>query len=375
MNSQQPPPWSSSGPNPSDHDSTQSSPWGEWNPNVPPWQGRPGDQQPGGPGPWQQPQYRPPVIPFRPLNLGELFEGTFAAIRSNPKVMFTVSITVMVIVGILGAAINGVVINAWGGWELTSAYLSDPDLYELLSEYESLYQVSLAQLGLSLLQSVAALFVTGVLALSVTNAVVAVNLDLSQTWQQLRPRFGRMILTAILVWLIMVGFGLAALAVVAVPFIFASLVTPLWGILIFVGILLLIAVIPFVIWVGLRLSFATMIVVVEDTPVMMAVRRSWDLTRGAVWRLLGRYLLLGIIMGIVMSLLGGVISVATVLITSFAPAWVGIVVTTVLLAALSGLAQPVSAAYSTLMYVDERMRSENLGPVLYSSLQQNQAGR
>ena len=118
------------------------------------------------------------------------------------------------------------------------------------------------------------------------------------------------------------------------------------------------------VWVSVRLYFATLIAVVEGATPPTALRRSWTLTKGAFWRVLGRMLLMSIIVSIVVGLLGGTISVVIMFATSVLPWAVTAFLLALVSALVSGLAMPFSASYTSLMYVDERIRKENLGPVL-----------
>ena len=152
-------------------------------PNTP-WPSVPNQGQWGGPA-----QPKPPVIPFHPLNLGNLFDGTFAAIRSNPRVMFAISLGVMGIVGMLSGIVSALVPE-------TSidqvTFGSDTEFGVGVSEFYP----AVSDLGLQgivgLISAGASLLVTGMLVLSVTNAVVGINLDLKSTWEALKPHFWRL---------------------------------------------------------------------------------------------------------------------------------------------------------------------------------------
>ena len=47
-----------------------------------------GQQQWGQPQGWAPPPVQRGIIPLRPLNLGEVFDGAIRAVRANPTVMF-----------------------------------------------------------------------------------------------------------------------------------------------------------------------------------------------------------------------------------------------------------------------------------------------
>lgn len=347
-----------------------------WQPSAPPpaWGNIPPQENgaPYSPGPYwgSPPQPKPPVIPFHPLKLGDLIDGTFAAIRSNPKVMFTISLGVMGIVGIISGILSALI---------PFDALSSVTVGGSGTEYEFTMMDAMGAISslgtegvMGLVSSAASLLVTGMLVLSVTNAVVGVNLDLRATWEQLKPHFWRLIGTAILVWL-----SLAAIVVVtlAIPGAFSLLIfagsngNDWWPI----ALLFLITIpvmIALLVWVGTRLYFATMVAVVEGARPGTALSRSWTLTRGAFWRTFGRLILIGVIVGIAVSLLSGTISMIIAFMAGVIPWPIVAFLLSLITALVSGLAIPVSAAYGSLMYVDERIRKENLGPALQAAVDQ-----
>lgn len=362
--------------------SNQNGSW-EWPANYPP-QG-PGNQTPQGLGNyppsnygqsyegWNQGPYatepKPPVVPFRPLNIGDLFEGTFAAIRSNPKVMFTFSLVTMAIVGVIAGIANAFVFEnlpAWAdGFDPTAL---DPGASPMMT----LPTLSL-QLIVSVLQSAAAMLITGMLVLSVTNAVVGLNNDTTSTWQQLRPRFWNLVGTTLLVGLI-IG-AIATIGVIGIVVVVVAISSAVGDSGLFLGILVLVLVPVFIaaiIWLSVRLYFATMCTVVEDVSPTQALGRSWQLTKGAFWRVLGRVALMILVVGAASSILSGAVTTVVLGLLSFLDApWLIGLVSTLLGALVSGLVQPVTAAFSSLMYIDERVRKEDLAPRLQAALDAN----
>ena len=312
---------------------------------------------------------KPPVVPFRPLTIGDLFEGTFAAIRSNPRVMFTFSIATMAIVGVIAGIANAFVFQRLPDW--TDGFdpsIIDPGAYPMMT----LPTLSL-QLVISLLQAGAAMLITGMLVLSVTNAVVGLNKGTSGTWEQLRPRFWSLVGTALLVGLI-VG-GIAVVGLTGLILVLVTVSTAMGDSGLFLGIMALILIPVFIvviIWLSVRLYFATMCAVVEDVSPTQALGRSWKLTRGAFWRVLGRVALMLLVVGAASSILSGVITSVVLGLLSFLDApWLIALVSTLLGALVSGLVQPVTASFNSLMYVDERIRKEGLGPRLQEALDVN----
>ena len=314
-----------------------------------------------------------PIIPFRPLTVGELFSGTFAAIRWNPKVMFTFSLLTMLAVGLLTGTFNAVV--ALNTPELKVVYGSQAfDLEAILGADESMSGAAgLIQGSLGILQTGAGMLISGMLVLSVTGAVVGSKLGTSATWQELKPRFWPLVGTSILLGLIIAGVLLASGALVT-GLVLVVLSSGAVGLAAAIGIFLGLAVAALTIWVSVRLFMAPMITVVEKASPVRALDRSWEVTNGAFWRCLGRLLLVGLVVGAAVSILGGALSALIFALFGFTAPWLSALIGTLAFAGLSGATQPVSAAFTALMYVDERIRKEGLASSLEAALAANEAG-
>jgi phosphate/sulfate permease len=115
--------------------------------------------------------------------------------------------------------------------------------------------------------------------------------------------------------------------------------------------------------------------------VRAGLRRSFELTKGAFWRILGITLLAGILAGFAASLLEIPFSIAGVVITAMAGQDTEnsqMVVTFIshLSALLAGaITTPFVAAVTGLLYIDRRMRLEALDVVLLREAQTNPAPR
>ncbi len=312
----------------------------------------------------------PPVIPFRPLTVGNLFEGAFAAIRSNPKVMFTISLVTMGIIGLLSGLFTAAFTPS-AEELITSGWLDDTQAVDVEVDVTEPLAGLFAEFGLSITTALATLLVGGMLVLSITNAVVGAAPNLSQTWAELKPHFWRLIGTALLVSLILaatvVALTLIPLAV-AVFLVVTSDDNWAWLWLAGVG---LIATMVVAAWLTVRLYFATTVTVVEGASPGSAIRRSWKLTAGAFWVTFGRAILISIVVGAAVSIVGGIVGVVGALALSFAAPWVSALALSVIASLVAGAALPLSASYGALMYVDRRLRTEDLAPRLEQALLEN----
>jgi hypothetical protein len=112
---------------------------------------------------------------------------------------------------------------------------------------------------------------------------------------------------------------------------------------------------PLFLWVFISLSFVSQVIVLENRGVGDALQRSWDLVRGAWWRVFGAYLLL-LLVGLIVNLSTTVISLAVGLTgASWAVQNIAVQFVTLLLTVVY---RPVSLAGMTLLYFDLRVRKE-----------------
>ena len=301
---------------------------------------------------------KPPIIPFQPLDFGELLNGMVAAVRANPKVMFTISLVTMAVLGLLAA-----ILSLFTDAETSIGVAGSGTTVTVVGGSTSVW-AQLAELLMDLVVPAASVLVAGALVLSVTNAVIGRDLSLEATLGLLKERAWKLIGTALLVWLIMfatiVAFILVGVIVAVVAFDSSGNVSA--GVALLGGLYALVGV-AVVAWLSVRLYYSTMVAVVEEASPGLAIKRSWQLTTGAFWRTLGRVILLSIMVGIATAILSGIIGFAT----AFIPGAFVVFLTVFLGSLVSGAVMPFSASYDSLMYVDQSIRSENLGPALQAA--------
>jgi hypothetical protein len=118
---------------------------------------------------------------------------------------------------------------------------------------------------------------------------------------------------------------------------------------------MLVLIPPLFLWIFISLSFVSQVIVLENRGVGDALQRSWDLVRGAWWRVFGAYLLL-LLLGVIVDLSTSLVSLAIGL-TGASWAVQNIVVQFVTLL-LTVVYRPVTLAGMTLLYFDLRVRKE-----------------
>jgi hypothetical protein len=308
--------------------------------------------------------YKPGIIPLRPLQLGDILDGAVKAVRFNPKSMVGLSALVLAIFLIPSAALG------IGANHLAARALSrfGPEGEVFVGLPSTLIQSVSTGLATALL--------SGLLIHVVGQAVLGRKPDIGQTWRSTRGRIPSLIAVSILTGLV----SLLATALLIGP-----------GVLLLVndnigaGILLLILGTPllivFLVAFSTKISLAGPAIVLEVHGTRAGIKRSFALTKGAFWRILGITLLAGILAGFAASLLEMPFSIAGVAIAAMAgqDTETGQMVVT-FVSHLSGLlagaiTTPFVAAVTGLLYIDRRMRLEALDVILLREAQANPAPR
>lgn len=330
----------------------------------------------GSGGPGQFPPYaaswapspQPGVIPLRPLQLGDLFDGTFRAIRSNPAVMFGFSVALLAILSLIGAAVQAAFSGSF------YSIIDDPQAAldnDLTNTSSGLASLLVSNFGTSALTMLATTILSGILALTVSDAVLGRVTALGNAWARVRPRLWTLIGTSILMGIIQTVAVVVVLVLFSIPLIAAVSSRSDPGALAVVPLLIGIPVaLAAALFLTVRLLFAPMTVVLEDLGPIAAIKRSWALSRGGFWRICGRFLLIGLVTAVASGFVGGAVGILGSLFMFVTSPAVGVAITAFLTGTVSGLVVPIAAAFETLMYVDERMRRENLAPVLAQAAQE-----
>ena len=301
------------------------------------------------------------IVPLRPLRLGEIYDGAFRAVRTNPRTMLGASAVVAVVLALVQLLPAGLGLD-------TSLEELSTSAAPTAGEFAAVFASTVPGLLVSV---VAGAVLSGALGLAVADAVLGRRPTAGQLWLRVRPRL------LALVALSLVTVALTALAVVAC-------LAP-GGVLLAVGVLqdsdglvgagvvLLLAgglgALAAGIWVSTRLFMAAPALVVERVGVGEALRRGWRLTSARLWPVLGTHLLallaVGLIAGVVSApfqLAGSLLPLAVdpddatlLLLSSLGPLAVG-------QALASTVTYPLAAAVAVLQYLDARMRLEGLDP-------------
>ena len=308
---------------------------------------------------------QPGIIPLRPLTVGELFNGAFQAVRVNPQTMFGFAFAIMAVVGLVQAFFASSSTSS-----LTRA-LSSGDSQDLVYSLGS----SMGSFVTSGLTMLATAFLSGMLALTVWDAVLGRKSSPADAWHRFSPRFVPVLLATFLIGIIEFVVIVLVLLVFLIPFFlvvvnaasarsYDSASAGIGGALSIIF-LMVVALIAAACFFAVKFAFTSSAVVLEGLGPIDALKRSWSLSKGSFWRILGRIWLIGIVTGLISSVLGAVVG-AILGVGANAADSVGMLVafSAFVSALLSAVVIPVQSSFYTLMYLDERMRKENLAPMI-----------
>jgi len=308
---------------------------------------------------------QPGIIPLRPLTVGELFNGAFQAVRVNPQTMFGFAFAIMAVVGLVQAFFASSSTSS-----LTRA-LSSGDTEDLVYSLGN-SMGSFVTTGLTML---ATAFLSGMLALTVWDAVLGRKSSPADAWHRFSPRFVPVLLATFLIGIIEFVAIVVILLVFMIPFVlvvvnaasarsYDSASAGIGGAFAIIF-LMIVALIVIACFLTVKFAFTSSAVVLEGLGPVDAMKRSWSLSKGSFWRILGRIWLIGIVTGLISAVLGGIVG-AILGVGAAAADSVGLLVafSAFLSALLSAVVIPVQSSFYTLMYLDERMRKENLAPMI-----------
>jgi hypothetical protein len=263
---------------------------------------------------------KPGVIPLRPLDVGDLFSGAVAAVRSHLAPIAVISL----VVAVVSQALTLVVSLPFTD-DITALATLDPNTADPSVVYDVLGNLLLLGAAGAVVGLISQVVLSGLLTVLVSKAVLGRTIGLGDAWRELRPRVP----------------GLLGLTIITTVVVFAGA---------------LLCLVPGV-WLGVLVSLASTALVLEQTTVKHSLQRSWSLVRGAWWRVFG-VLALTVLLTVVVSML--VQSVFTALVAGVEPGVGSLVVESLGGVVASFLVTPFSAAVTVLLYIDQRIRRERL---------------
>jgi len=302
---------------------------------------------------WTTPAAKAGIVPPRPLELGDIFGGAFRAVRYAPLTMFGLTLFVLMIAQLLGMGVGWVLARQFGASIIPG---EDADL-------ETMSVLSWSTVAGTVANSLTSIVVGMGLTYTVFQAVSARRVT---PVEALKHMGGRL-------WAALGYSALTGLAVAGVAALGFAALTPLFAGSYEVG---LVTVIPLLLlpgsalalWIGTKLLLAPCVIAIEGLGPFRAIARSWRLTGGLFWRLLGITLLASVIISIAAGTVGTVFAFAGSLVAMQDEGIAFLAMTTLSSLASTMLSLPLMNAVTALLYVDARVRREGFDLQLSEAL-------
>jgi hypothetical protein len=345
-----------------------------------------GQALPPAPGWGAAPAWTPPpkpgLLPLRPLGLGAILAGSFQTLRRNPGPTVGSALLIQGVVGV----VTLVVVGGVTGFVVTRILSArEADQGPIIAG--GVAAVVIAAIVTLVLSIVASSFLQGVVASEVARGTLGERLRMRALWRLARPRLGSLVLWSLFVtvaWTLVFG----VLAGVVALLVLAGGAGVAVGIV--VGVLGVMGLVVVAVWVSTRLALVPSAIVIERMRPFAAARRSWSLSVGSFWRVLGILLLTGVIV----SAAGNVVAVPLSLVTSilqtvlfpngeldfqtFDASLVFYLAMQLLTAVVSivigSVGAIVTSANAAIVYIDLRMRREGLDLELARFAEERAAG-
>ncbi|UKF27588.1 hypothetical protein [Clavibacter nebraskensis] len=350
-------------------------------PAAPPGGGFP--PPPGwGAAPGWTPPPKPGLLPLRPLGLGAILAGSFQTLRRNPGATVGSALLIQGLVGI----VTLVIVSGVTGFVVTRIFSArEAEQGPLIAG--GVAAVIVAALVTIVLSIVASAFLQGVVASEVARGTLGERLRMRALWRLARPRILPLVLWSLSLtaaWTLV----LAVLAGIVTLLVLAGGAGIAVGII--VGVLGVMGLVVVSAWISTRLALVPSAIVIERLRPLAAARRSWSLTIGSFWRVLGILLLTAVIV----SAATNVVTVPMTLLTSILQTvlfpngelefqtfdastvfYLGTQLLSVVVSVVVGsIGAVVTSANAAILYIDLRMRREGLDLELARFAQERAAG-
>ena len=289
--------------------------------------------------------HKPGILPLRPLKVGDVLSATFAAVRAAPRVYFGLVLLLQLFTMLMCGAIAVVV----------AAVASGGDIENSVAEGVLVVGVG----GLLLAAGAVSGMCSGLLAYPLNQQAVGRRPGLGETWRMTRRR-----IPAFLGVFVLFLLGGAAVTAAAVAVLVAG-VADGSGLLTFAGIVLFLATMVLLVWLGVRISLTLPALFTENLGPIAAIRRSWTLTDGLFWRTLGNLLLMYVIVSVIQWVIQIGFQILAVIVTvvdggegstGAMVAMISIYLIGAVVAVV--LTQPFMAVTTAVLHLDSRIRKD-----------------
>jgi hypothetical protein len=291
------------------------------------------------------------------MSVGELLDATFSLYRRNFLLIAAISAIVQIPYAVLSFVLyqvfglSALMRSTFGGFTFSpgqSQQVTTQQLQNYLNSFGALFVVVaiLALVGLFIVLPLATAATTRAVSDRYLDRSASVGSSYAAALRRMRALIWQ---SVILLSGFLLVYALAAAIIVAF-----SLLTGVAGAGVGLSILLIIAAIPFAVFVYVRTSLAAPAIVLENLSGWRGLARSWNLVREFGWRILGIRILVGLITGIIGGLLVSLLSLAGAGLDPNGQ----LIVQQAASAVIAVFIGPVTYIAITLLYYDTRIRKE-----------------
>lgn len=291
--------------------------------------------------------YAGSAIPLRPLSLTDIFNGSLAYVRTNPKATLGLATVVVLASQIVTLALQIGPLSALGEFDPT-----------LQGETPSSGTIAVFATGAFVgivVTTLASLLLSGMLTVVIGRSVFGGTITIGEAWRRLRGRLPALIgLTVLQALALVVVVGIVAVVIVGAGALGGGLAA------FAVGMPLVLLTLLGVLYVSTVLLFAPAAIVLEQLGIVDAVTRSFTLVNKDFWRVFGIWVLATIVAAVMAWGVGAPFNVAGQIMTMVAE---GPTVPALILTAVGGaigqiVTAPFNAGVVVLLYADRRFRAE-----------------
>lgn len=331
---------------------------------------------PGGPV-WTPPP-KPGLIPLAPLTFGTVIGAPYRLFRRNPRPTFGMSLLIQGGVLFITLAVVGLV--AWATFSRVEFASNSSEGDTIIAGAFGLTLLS-ATIPLAL-SVIATGIMQGVIVLEVSRQTLGERLTFADLWARGKGRLWMVGWYSLALSAALGVVFVVIISIAVVPFLFgdAGVIT---GVILVV--VLYLALAAGLLWLTTKLAFVPSIIVLERLGLGAAIVRSWQLTRGSFWRILGTLVLVAAMLGLasqlvttpiafIAGLVGGLLfptgsddGLIAILIATYG-------VTAIISLIVSAVSLVVQSATSALLYIDQRIRREGLDLELMRFVDLRQSG-
>ncbi|MEW2479993.1 hypothetical protein AB0876_10415 [Mycobacterium sp. NPDC049093] len=291
--------------------------------------------------------YAGSVIPLRPLSLTDIFNGSLAYVRTNPKATLGLATVVVLASQIVTLALQIGPLSALGEF--------DPALQGETPSSGTIAVFAIGAFVGIVVTTLASLLLSGMLTVVIGRSVFGGSITIGEAWRRLRGRLPALIgLTVLQALALVVIVGIVAVVIVGAGALGGGLAA------FAIGMPLVLLTLLGVLYVSTVLLFAPAVIVLEHLGIVDAVKRSFTLVNKDFWRVFGIWVLATIVAAVMAWGVGAPFNVAGQIMTMVAegPTVPGLILTAVGGAIGQIVTAPFSAGVVVLLYADRRFRAE-----------------